>query len=211
MNYVTTAPTNPHSFNSPQQVFFLSQNPQNPLPRYSEYPLYARYCSLPPIMVTAKPQPAPAASSSSYTAPPPRNRFGENLPKGILPRLPPVDPRPRPIRDFISTRLYKLVLATLYLVYSVYLKLRWTYHTALNRGFSILYYHHRTPQLIQQDVMEVKANGKLPKHLSVILEYEKGGLDTLIDEVAEITCWCASAGIKHLSVYEQTGMPSPLL
>lgn len=159
-------------------------------------------------MVTAKPQPAPAASSSSYTAPPPRNRFGENLPNGILPRLPPVDPRPRPIRDFISTRLYKLVLATLYLVYSVYLKLRWTYHTALNRGFSILYYHHRTPQLIQQDVMEVKANGKLPKHLSVIVEYEKGGLDTLIDEVAEITCWCASAGIKHLSVYEQTGMPS---
>lgn len=160
-------------------------------------------------MVTAKPQPAPAASSS-YTAPPPRNRFGETLPKGILPRLPPVDPRPRPIRDFISTRFYKLVLATLYLVYSVYLKLRWTYHTALNRGFSILYYHHRTPQLIQQDVMEVKANGKLPKHLSVIVEYEKGGLDTLIDEVAEITCWCASAGIKHLSVYEQTGIPPPL-
>lgn len=160
-------------------------------------------------MANAKLQPAPAASSS-YTAPPPRNRFGENLPKGILPRLPPVNPPPRPIRDFISTRLHKLVLATLYLVYSVYLKLRWTYHTALNRGFSILYYHHRTPQLIQQDVMAVKTNGKLPKHLSVIVEYEKGGLDTLIDEVAEITCWCASAGIKHLSVYEQTGMPALL-
>lgn len=167
----------------------------------------------------------PPTASSSYTAPPPRNRVVEKSTEAlererlilphpersaealererlILPRLPPVQPVYRPVHDFI----YKLVLASLYLVYSVYLKLRWTYHTALNRGFSILYYHHRTPQLIQQDVKEVKAKGKLPKHLSVILEYEKGGLDTLIDEVAEITCWCASAGIKHLSVYEQTGI-----
>lgn len=174
--------------------------------------------------------PSPPTASSSYTAPPPRNRVikkstealererlilprlgksTETLERErlILPRLPPIQPVRRPIHDLI----FKLILASLYLVYSVYLKLRWTYHTALNRGFSILYYHHRTPQLIQQDVKEVKAKGKLPKHLSVILEYEKGGLDTLIDEVAEITCWCASAGIKHLSVYEQTGIISSLL
>lgn len=123
-----------------------------------------------------------------------------------LPRLLEVNTSYQPVRAFI----YRLLLATLYLVYSVYLKLRWTYHTALNCGFSILYYHHRTPQLIQQDVRELRAKGKLPKHLSVILEYEKGGLDTLIDEVAEITCWCASAGIKYLSVYERKGiMPPP--
>lgn len=158
------------------------------------------------------PLPPYSTTSSSDTARPPRNRFPEKSPEAlererfILPRLPTAKPPHQPIRDFIFTRFYKLVLATIYLIYSVYLKLRWTYHTALNRGFSILYYHHRTPQLIQQDVKEVKAKGKLPKHLSVIVEYEKGGLDTLIDEVAEITCWCASAGIKHLSVYEQTGM-----
>lgn len=49
VNYVTTAPTNPLSFNSPQQVSFCPKTPpQNPLPRYSEYPPYARYCSPPP-------------------------------------------------------------------------------------------------------------------------------------------------------------------
>lgn len=137
-------------------------------------------------------------------SPPYAERSAEALERErlVLPRLPPVDTPYQPVRDFI----YKLVLATMYLVYSVYLKLRWTYHTALNCGFSILYYHHRTPQLIQQDVRELRAKGKLPKHLSVILEYEKGGLDTLIDEVAEITCWCASAGIKYLSVYEKKGI-----
>jgi len=43
----------------------------------------------------------------------------------------------------------------------------------------------------------------------VILDYDQndrvGGLDTLIDDVAEIACWCASAGIPMLSVYERTG------
>ena len=43
----------------------------------------------------------------------------------------------------------------------------------------------------------------------MILDYDQndrvGGLDTLIDDVAEIACWCASAGIPMLSVYERTG------
>jgi dehydrodolichyl diphosphate syntase complex subunit NUS1 len=60
--------------------------------------------------------------------------------------------------------------------------------------------------LIQKDVKELEERGKLPEHVSVVLEYERGGLDTLIDEVSEISCWCASAGIKTLSVYEQTGI-----
>lgn len=170
-------------------------------------------------MVNASPPPPPySTASSSFTGPRPhtRSRPSEKSAEALererllLPRLPPVQPPHRPIRDFIYTRYYKLVLLTLYLVYSVYLKLRWTYHTALNRGFSVLYYHHRTPQLIQQDVKDLRQGGKMPKHLSVIVEYEKGGLDTLIDEVSEITCWCASAGIKHLSVYEKTGIASIL-
>lgn len=163
-------------------------------------------------MVNASPPPPYSTASSSYSANPLRKRLTEKTPevlereRFLQSRLPPVEPPHRPIRNFIATRFYKLLLLTIHLIYSVYLKLRWTYHTALNRGFSILYYHHRTPQLIQQDVRELKAKGKMPKHLSVIVEYERGGLDTLIDEVSEITCWCASAGIKHLSVYEQTGM-----
>lgn len=76
-----------------------------------------------------------------------------------------------------------------------------------DRILAILYYHHRTPELIQKDV---KGLSRLPKHLSVILKLEDGGkggagLEALVDEVAEISAWCACVGIPMLSVYEQTG------
>ena len=32
------------------------------------------------------------------------------------------------------------------------------------------------------------------------------GLETLMDEVAEIAAWCSCVGIPMLSVYEKTGM-----
>ncbi|KAH8149265.1 uncharacterized protein LAJ45_06805 [Morchella importuna] len=171
-----------------------------------------------PPTPASTPTPTPSATSTSISKPAPTTTTTHRNPptkplevldreRFILPRLPPADePRRRPIRNFVFTRFYKLVLLTIYLIYSVYAKLRWTYRTVLNRGFSILYYHHRTPQLIQQDVQELRQAGKLPRHVSVIVEFEKGGLDTLVDEVAEITCWCASAGIRCLSVYEQTGV-----
>jgi hypothetical protein len=71
----------------------------------------------------------------------------------------------------------------------------------------VLYYHHRTPELIQKDVKGLK---RIPEHLSVILKLEEGGkggasLEQLVDEVAEIAAWCACAGIPMLSVYERTG------
>ncbi|KAL7267422.1 hypothetical protein RUND412_009994 [Rhizina undulata] len=125
----------------------------------------------------------------------------------VRPHLPPVvRPKNRPIREFLFSRFYKGLLLLIHLVYSVYLKIRWTYHTLVNRGFAILYYHHRTPQLIAKDVKELKEKGKLPGHVSVVVEYERGGLDNLLEEVAEIACWCASAGIPKLSVYERTGI-----
>lgn len=76
-----------------------------------------------------------------------------------------------------------------------------------DRIFAILYYHHRTPELIQKDI---KGLSRIPKHLSVILKLEDGGkggavLEALVDEVAEVAAWCACAGIPVLSVYEQTG------
>jgi hypothetical protein len=76
----------------------------------------------------------------------------------------------------------------------------------MNRVYSVLYYHHRTPQLIEKDVKPLKEGGKFPQHVSVILEMEgMDGIDSLVDEVAEISCWCAAAGIPRLSVYERTG------
>merc|ERR1711964_908129 len=51
----------------------------------------------------------------------------------------------------------------------------------------------------------------LPKHLSVILKLEDGGrggagLEALVDEVAELSAWCACVGIPMLSIYEKTGI-----
>ncbi len=76
-----------------------------------------------------------------------------------------------------------------------------------DRILAILYYHHRTPELIQKDV---KGLSRLPTHLSVILKLEDGGrggagLEALVDEVAEISAWCACVGIPMLSIYEKTG------
>lgn len=61
--------------------------------------------------------------------------------------------------------------------------------------------------MIQKDVKRLK---KLPKVLSVVLKVEddgKGGaeLERLVNEVAEISAWCASAGIPNLNIYERTG------
>lgn len=56
----------------------------------------------------------------------------------------------------------------------------------------------------------MKGLSRLPNHLSVILKLEdraKGGagLETLVDEISEISAWCACVGIPVLSVYEQSG------
>ena len=93
-------------------------------------------------------------------------------------------------------------------IFSIYIRIRLAYHAVKDRIFAILYYHHRTPELIQKDV---KGLSRLPTHLSVILKLEDGGkggagLEALVDEMAEIAAWCACVGIPHLSVYEQSGM-----
>ena len=46
--------------------------------------------------------------------------------------------------------------------------------------------------------------------MSVILKLEDGGrggagLEALVDEVAELSAWCACVGIPMLSIYEKTG------
>lgn len=79
-----------------------------------------------------------------------------------------------------------------------------TYHAVVDRVFAIVYYHHRTPELIKKDVKGLK---RLPEHLSVVLSLKKedDSLAMLMDEVAELTAWSACSGIPMLSVYERTG------
>lgn len=112
------------------------------------------------------------------------------------------------LRKFLRNQLHALLYAIVHTVFSIYVRLRQAYHAVKDRIFAILYYHHRTPELIQKDV---KGLSRLPAHISVVLKLEDGsrggaGLETLVDEVAELSAWCACAGIPMLSIYEKTGM-----
>lgn len=139
----------------------------------------------------------------------------EDLLKPYLPAPPtsrsPAPPRKRrlqPIQTFLKQQLHLLVFLIIHTLFSVYIRIRQTYHVLLDRVFAILYYHHRAPELIRQDVKNLS---RVPEHLSVILELkgeERGtaGLEALMDEVAEISVWCSCVGIPMLSVYERTGM-----
>ena len=139
----------------------------------------------------------------------PRQR--EKLLKPYLPSPPPSLKSSKhlsqPIRNFLKTQLHILVFTIIHAFFSLYIRLRKTYHALVDRLFAVLYYHHRAPELVRQDVRDLD---KIPGHLSVILELkgeERGlaRLDELMDEVAEISAWCACVGIPMLSVYEKTG------
>ncbi|TAQ86277.1 hypothetical protein B7494_g5389 [Chlorociboria aeruginascens] len=112
------------------------------------------------------------------------------------------------VRKLLKAQLHAILYAIVHAIFSLYIRLRQAYHAVKDRILAILYYHHRTPGLIQKDV---RALSRLPERLSVVLKLEDGtrggaGLEALVDEAAEIAAWCACAGIPELSIYEQTGI-----
>lgn len=117
--------------------------------------------------------------------------------------------RPR-VRHVTGLLLQKTLFFLIQLIFSIYIHARQTCHAVLSQIFSILYYHHRSPELIQRDV---RGLCRLPKHLSIIVDLDNGdgsqrhaeALSKLIDDVAEVCAWCTCAGIPMLSVYERTG------
>ncbi len=116
--------------------------------------------------------------------------------------------RQKPIRSFLKSNLHVLIYFAVHLIFGIYLRLRQTYHAVIDRIVALLYYHHRTPELIQKDVKNLS---RLPEHLSVVLTLkgeEDGGLESLMKDVAELSAWCASIEIPLLSVYERSGMHS---
>ncbi|KAI4175239.1 MAG: hypothetical protein LQ343_001775 [Gyalolechia ehrenbergii] len=135
----------------------------------------------------------------------------------LTPYLPPKLPqttkpsKSQLIRTFLRTQLHVLVFAIMHAVFSLYIRFRQAYHVVLDRVFAVLYYHHRAPELIRQDI---RGLNRIPQHLSVILELRDedqglAGLEKLLDDVAEISAWCAGVGIPMLSVYEKTGLSTP--
>ncbi|KAJ2903313.1 nuclear undecaprenyl pyrophosphate synthase-like protein [Zalerion maritima] len=111
------------------------------------------------------------------------------------------------VRRFIRSQIHLLTFAIIHIVFSIYIRIRQAYHTVLDKVVSVFAHHHNTPELIQRDVSPLT---KLPKHLSVVLKLEDhgrgAGLEKLVNEVANIAAWCASAGIPVLSVYERSGI-----
>lgn len=113
--------------------------------------------------------------------------------------------RPR-VRPFLKSKLHFLVFFLVHFLFGIYIRLRQIFHATIDRLLAIRHYHHRTPEYIQKDV---KSLDRIPQHLSVILKFrleEEGGLEALMDEVAELSAWSAAAGIPLLSVYEKSGI-----
>lgn len=111
------------------------------------------------------------------------------------------------MRRFLRNQLYALVFAILHGIFSLYIRVRQTWHAVTYQITSVLYYHHATPEYIRRDITKLT---RKPNHLSTILKAEqsnrvKADLERLIDETAEMATWCACAEIPMLSVYEKTG------
>ena len=112
------------------------------------------------------------------------------------------------LRRLVRNQFDLLLFHLMHAVFSLYMQLRQAWHAINGRVNSILYYHHRSPELIARDLRPLS---RRPNHLSVILTLEGDGrqsaaaLEQLMNEAAELTAWCASAGIPQLSIYEKTG------
>ncbi|EON61885.1 hypothetical protein W97_01103 [Coniosporium apollinis CBS 100218] len=117
--------------------------------------------------------------------------------------------RSKPSKGFLRQYLYVLIYTVIHALFSAYIRVRRAYHAIVDHIFAVLYYHHRTPELIRKDVSNLS---RLPQHLSVILDFNDdeqdggGGLEGLVNDVGEIAAWCASAGIPVVSIYEKTGV-----
>jgi dehydrodolichyl diphosphate syntase complex subunit NUS1 len=112
--------------------------------------------------------------------------------------------RKTPVRTFLKSQLHQLTYTLIHIFFGIAIRLIQSYHAVVDRIFTVVYYHHRTPELIRKDVKNLD---RLPEHLSVILSLreEEDTLTVLMDEVAELTAWSVSAGIPVLSIYEKSG------
>lgn len=112
----------------------------------------------------------------------------------------------RRVRPFLKQTLHLVIYLTIQFIFGVYIRIRQIRSAVLQKYIAIRHYHHRTPAYIQKDLKNLS---RLPEYLSVILRYDSStddGLETLLDEVAELSAWSAAAGIPLLSVYEKSGV-----
>ena len=133
-----------------------------------------------------------------------------------LPEPTPSKPKPyeqkrklghkRRVRPFLKQKLHLLIYLAIQLVFGIFIRVRQIASALVQKFIAIRHYHHRTPAYIQKDLKNLSRH---PEHLSVILKYDSAsddGLETLLDEVAELSAWSTAASIPLLSVYEKTGV-----
>ncbi|KAE8348023.1 Decaprenyl diphosphate synthase-like protein [Aspergillus coremiiformis] len=127
------------------------------------------------------------------------------LPRRSPQRWRKTSPRKTPIRTFLKSQLHQLTYTLIHILFGIVVRLIQSYHAVVDRIFAIVYYHHRTPELIKKDVKNLD---RLPEHLSIVLSLrkEEDALTILMDEVAELAAWTVSAGIPVLSIYEKSGV-----
>lgn len=111
------------------------------------------------------------------------------------------------MRPAVQHIIHSLIFSIVHTFFSAYIRVRQAYHSVVNQVLSMLYYHHRTPELIQRDMKGLK---KVPKHLSVILQLppeggKKDSAETWLNDACEVVAWAAGAGVPLLSIYERTG------
>jgi dehydrodolichyl diphosphate syntase complex subunit NUS1 len=111
------------------------------------------------------------------------------------------------LRPAVRHLIHSVIFGIVHTIFSIYVRVRQAYPAVVSQVLAVLYYHHRTPELIKRDVNRLN---KIPKHLSVILQLPPDGgkkdrLETLVNDACEIAAWSASAGVPVLSIYERTG------
>lgn len=110
------------------------------------------------------------------------------------------------IRPAIRQTVYLIIYLLIQAFFGLYIRIRQIVRAIRHKIIGVRHYHHRTPAYIQRDL---RGLNRLPRHLSVLVKFDAladDGLETLMDEVAELSAWTAAAGIPLLSVYERTGV-----
>ncbi|KAK9455188.1 Decaprenyl diphosphate synthase-like protein [Dipodascopsis uninucleata] len=108
--------------------------------------------------------------------------------------------------QLVLFHFYHSLLVFFHIIVSLYIMVSRQYYRIKNTGLALVYHHHRTPQLICQDI---KGLAKAPNHVAVVLNLkeneEGGGVEGLMANIGDIASWSIGAGVKQLTVYERTG------
>ncbi|KAF2675151.1 Undecaprenyl diphosphate synthase [Microthyrium microscopicum] len=116
--------------------------------------------------------------------------------------------RKKPIRTTLRHWLYMAFHTIIHIFFGIHIRIRKSIRAVKHRWSAVFNYHHRTPELIRKDMKNIS---KMPQHLSVALELNtqddrQAAMATLVNDVGDLTSWCAASGISFLSVYEKTGV-----